>query len=229
MKILLCADAHGEIPIVGNNKKIDLILVAGDFAKGDALRKMIFEGGSREQAKKEIIDSSEFFLKKLKQFHCPVVVSLGNAEEFCKKEIVELIKKNKIFYTENGIVEINNLKILCVDFFLEEWWVEKYQSARLDRFERARKDEKNLKQALSKVEYADVILTHLPPYEMLDLSERNDYIKMPGGKIGSKILREFIDKTKPKLVVCGHLHNPGQKQFGKTLAVNPGKEKIIEL
>ena len=165
----------------------------------------------------------------MKKFNCPVVFGLGNAEEFCKKEIVELMKHNGILYSENGIVEILGLKILCVDFFLEKWWVEKYQPIRQDRFERAKKDEKNLNEALSHVKKVDIVITHLPPYEMLDLSERNDYIKMPGGNIGSKILREFIDKKRPKLVVCGHLHNPREKKFGKTLVVNPGKEKIIEL
>jgi len=226
MKILLCADAHGELPIISKNEKVDLMLVAGDFAKGDALRRMIFENGSREEAKQEIIESSEFFIKQMKKFNCPVVFGLGNAEEFCKKEIVELMKKNGILYSENGIVEILGLKILCVNFFLEEWWARRYRSERQSTVDRAIKDEKKLKKLFSRLGTVEIIVSHLPPYGILD---KDQGLNELGASIGSKILREFIDKKKPKLVVCGHLHNPEEKKFGKTLVVNPGKEKIIEL
>jgi len=53
MKILISTDSHGKIPKFGG--EVDIILIVGDFAKGDALRKMIFEKGSPEEAKKESI------------------------------------------------------------------------------------------------------------------------------------------------------------------------------
>ena len=41
-------------------------------------------------------------------------------------------------------------------------------------------------------------------------------------------LRKFIEQKKPKLVVCGHLHFPGETMIGKSRIINPGKIKIIE-
>ncbi len=61
------------------------------------------------------------------------------------------------------------------------------------------------------------------------MSELNEYLKLEAGPIGSKILRKFIIEKKPKLVVCGHLHIPGKERLGKTLIINPGEKKIIEL
>ncbi len=91
MKILISTDTHGKVPdIMG---KVDLALIAGDFAKGDALRKMVFGGGDPKEAKKEIVESSKEFLSKVKELGCPVIVSLGNAEEFCKDKIIEMIKE----------------------------------------------------------------------------------------------------------------------------------------
>jgi len=227
MKILLSADTHGKIPEITG--EIDLVLIAGDFAKGDALRKMIFGKGNPEDAKKEIIDSSKEFLSKIKKLNSPVVVSLGNAEEFCKEEIIELLKEMNINYIKNGIIKIKGIKILCIDFFVEEWWAKKYRPSREDIINRGRKNEEGLRAALSKVEEVDIILSHLPPYGVLDMSELNEYLKLEAGPIGSKILRKFIIEKKPKLVVCGHLHIPGKERLGKTLIINPGEKKIIEL
>src|SRR3989344_5064820 len=49
---------------------------------------------------------------------------------------------------------------------------------------------------------------------------------------GSKTLREFIKKFKPKFVVCGHLHENEKKEdkLNNTIILNPGKYgKIIEI
>lgn len=227
MKILLLVDTHGKIPEI--DEKVDLILIAGDFAKGDALRRMIFENGSPEEAKKEIINSSEDFLKEISKKSCPIVVSLGNAEEFAKEDIVSLIKKYKINYAHNGIVRIKGIKILCIDFFVEGWWAKKYRPNKEETQKRAVKDEQDLKNSLKKVSKINIILSHVPPYGILDKTEENNYLKLPQGNVGSKILREFIEDRKPKLVVCGHIHEAiGKIKLGETLIINPGEKSIID-
>jgi len=225
MKILLSADTHGKIPKISGS--VDLALIAGDFAKGDALRRVIFEKGSEEDAKREVVESSREFFKEIKKLDCPVVVSLGNAEDPYKKDVVRMIREENMYYSHDGVVEVKGLRILCIDFFVEEWWAKKYRPERESTIERGRKEEKELIDAISGIERIDIIISHIPPYGILDLSEDNPYLKLKGGHIGSKVIRNFIEEKKPKLVVCGHLHLPGEEKLGNTVIINPGEEKII--
>jgi len=63
----------------------------------------------------------------------------------------------------------------------------------------------------------DVILSHAPPY-----GTRAD-LTHSGLHVGSRALREFIEKKKPPLVVTGHIHEARSvDRVGDTLIVNPG-------
>ena len=59
-----------------------------------------------------------------------------------------------------------------------------------------------------------VLVSHVPPYETQD--------KIFLGKHGGSIeLREVIDKYKPRLVLCGHIHeDPGFVKIDDTVVVN---------
>ena len=50
-------------------------------------------------------------------------------------------------------------------------------------------------------EHSDILLTHIPPIGILDLSKR-----FGNGHIGSKIIRKVIVNFSPKIVICGHSH-----------------------
>jgi Icc-related predicted phosphoesterase len=228
MKILLSVDAHGEI--IQTNEKVDLILVAGDFAKGDKLRKMIFNGGSPEEAKEELISSSNLFFDNLLKFQCPIIATIGNAEELAREGIISLMKEKGIVHNNLDLIEINNFKILGIDFFVEEWWADKYKPNNENTKKRAEDDEKKINHALKKIKEVDILLSHLPPYEILDFNpDPPEFIKSYNGHMGSKILKEYIQKIKPKLVVCGHIHIPGEIMLGRTRVINPGSYKVIEI
>ena len=64
------------------------------------------------------------------------------------------------------------------------------------------------------IDEKSVVVSHVPPYETQD--------KIFLGKHGgSKELREIVDKYKPRLVLCGHIHeNPGVIKVGDTTVVN---------
>jgi len=63
----------------------------------------------------------------------------------------------------------------------------------------------------------DVILSHVPPRET-----KADRIHS-GLHVGSKALREFIERNQPPLVVTGHIHEARSvDRVGKTVIVNPG-------
>ncbi len=123
------------------------------------------------------------------------------------------------------MIEIKGLKILLIDFFVEEWWARKYRPERQQTIDRAINEEKELKESFSKIKKVNIILSHLPPYGILD---EDTGLNTKGDHMGSKLLREFILNKKPKLVICGHIHTPGEVRLGETLIINPGEQKIID-
>jgi len=78
------------------------------------------------------------------------------------------------------------------------------------------------------VDEASVLVTHVPPYGVQD--------KIFLGKHGgSKELREIVDKYKPRLVLCGHIHeDPGYTKTDNSVVVNcsmgkRGEGALIEI
>jgi hypothetical protein len=73
-----------------------------------------------------------------------------------------------------------------------------------------------------------VLVSHIPPYGAQD----KIFIGLHGG---NKELREIVDKYKPRLVLCGHIHeDPGFTNIDKTTVVNcsmgkHGEGAIIEI
>ena len=70
-----------------------------------------------------------------------------------------------------------------------------------------------------------ILVTHAPPYKT-----RLD--KLVQGHCGNKSIRQFIDKNKIDLLICGHLHENFGKEdkIGKTKIINPGPfGKIIQV
>ena len=62
-----------------------------------------------------------------------------------------------------------------------------------------------------------VVLAHVPPRGLK--LDRTHFFQ----HAGSLALREFVEKTQPALVVCGHIHESrGVEQLGRTTVVNCG-------
>jgi len=70
-----------------------------------------------------------------------------------------------------------------------------------------------------------VLVSHGPPFGTKIDRLGNRYT-------GSKDVRAFIERIKPKLVICGHLHETAglKDKIGETLVINPGWEGMtVEL
>src|SRR5207248_1556737 len=67
-----------------------------------------------------------------------------------------------------------------------------------------------------------VLVSHSPPHGVLDQSSR-------GQHLGSVAVREAIERTRPRLVVCGHIHASAGRtaMLGPTTVVNAGPEGIL--
>ena len=67
-----------------------------------------------------------------------------------------------------------------------------------------------------------ILVTHTPPFKLQD----KIFIGSHGG---SKELRTFIDSSKPRLVLCGHIHeDPGMTKLLNTTIVNCSLGKRTE-
>jgi len=85
-----------------------------------------------------------------------------------------------------------------------------------------------LRKALEKNVRINVLVTHHPPRNCLDRIEAIDK------RAGIGVLRDFIIRLKPDLVLTGHLNNRGICYIGTTLVINPGPAEkgfyaVIEL
>ncbi len=70
-----------------------------------------------------------------------------------------------------------------------------------------------------------ILITHAPPF-----GTTTDRIDKK--HVGNKDIRSFIERIKPKLVICGHLHETAGKQdkIKETIVINPGWDgMVIEL
>lgn len=67
-----------------------------------------------------------------------------------------------------------------------------------------------------------ILVTHSPPTGVLDRSRS-------GRSLGSTAVRAAVDRCRPKLLACGHIHGSGgrQEHVGDTLVVNAGPAGVI--
>ncbi|DAC72434.1 MAG TPA: hypothetical protein DSN98_05190 [Thermoplasmata archaeon] len=84
-------------------------------------------------------------------------------------------------------------------------------------------DDGTVKKPLNKaLDATSVLVTHVPPFKQQD--------KMfIGSHGGSKPLRHLVETCKPRLVLCGHIHeDPGMTTSGDTTVVNCSMGKRTE-
>lgn len=152
----------------------DVLLIAGDITSSGKL---------------EDIFSFNNWLRQLS--HKWKVTIAGN-HDFCFEDKIlnnnakELL--SEAIYLEDSFVEIEGIKI-----YGSPWTPKFYDWAFM-------KEDDQLEKYWSLIpEDTDVLLTHGPPYEILDLTYRNCFA-------GSKSLKEIIQRSKIKYHIYGHIH-----------------------
>ncbi|GIU70683.1 MAG: metallophosphoesterase [Candidatus Nitrosocaldaceae archaeon] len=85
-------------------------------------------------------------------------------------------------------------------------------------------EEDEFRSILAKIDYVDILVTHAPPKGVTDYTN--------GLHIGSEAIREFIEDKRPRLTLCGHVHENGGKEgmINNTKVMNIAREiKIIDI
>lgn len=136
--------------------------------------------------------------KAISQFSKPVLMVPGNWDS------TQFLEEFKNYCIHGKVAEIKGLRIAG------------YGSANvipkmLPQTRFVYYDESEFSEFLNQAK-PDVILSHMPPKGIVDGKS----------KIGSEALRKYLEKQNPKLVVCGHSHDYGHEQAGKTMVSNAG-------
>lgn len=189
MKIVAISDTHGSHATL-NLPKGDVLIHAGDISK-----------------RGEVSETKDFmeWLKNL-DFEHKIFIA-GNHDFFFEKKSkreVDAMIPNGVTYLNDSGIEVNGIRIwgspITPWFFA---WA----------FNR-RRGEKIRSHWNMIPPRTDVLITHGPPYGILDQTNF-------GNRAGCKDLLEKVKELKPKYHIFGHIHEGyGQKAVGETTYIN---------
>jgi len=236
MKILAIGDPHGKIP---NAKKIirrekpDIIICTGDFAGDDKIRELIFKNWGmpwysaigREKAKEMVRNSEKKgrdVVNYLKNLGVPVYFIPGNYDS---KDFFKHVKGRNLHYAHLRKFRIGDYYFVFhggyVDakiFFNTKVLGETPKESAIRR-KRNNVEKKKIIRLFSNVKNKTVFVTHMPAYSFFD-RVRNKKSPMDKRHVGIEAYSYIIKKYKPKLYICGHMHeNQGVKKVGRTTVV----------
>jgi Icc-related predicted phosphoesterase len=177
MRITMTADLHGHFPETPGG---DLLIVAGDLTARD-----------------EMDGFENFHLWMHNQNYRKKVYIAGNHDMNLK---TFLGYKGKHFYiSEAEYLEDSGIEFDGVKIWGTPW--SKYFDG-INPFCKAfMKTDKNLVKYYDKIpDDTDILISHGPPFDILDESY---YDKE---KCGSQALLATLDRVRPKVFVCGHIH-----------------------
>lgn len=177
MKVGLWADLHGELP-EALPERVDVLVLVGDLLP------------DRDQ---DTWVSTRFipWLTHVKQWTDFIILVAGNHDFLLERgrEVLESKLPPSVVYLQNSGVVVNGVKFWGMPFIcpVPGWAFERDAFHMMGEYE--------------KVEAGvDVLLTHQPP--IAGTCSRSIH----GVELGSREIAHWIRLRRPKLVVCGHIH-----------------------
>lgn len=201
MRVLTVSDIHNDVEnIISYIDKIsmldfDIIVIIGDFTDYN-----IPKGFTHQ-------DIGELIVEEFKIFKKPILVVPGNFD----KELIEM-------FEEKGISLHGNGKIIDDVGFYGFGGAKTPFNTPLEPSEEEIRI--GLEKGYEKVKNCKirVQVTHIPPF-----NTKVD-IAYTGAHIGSEAVREFIEKFKPNVAICAHVHEArGLDEIGETKIINSGR------
>ncbi|HDS59466.1 MAG TPA: hypothetical protein ENN54_04150 [Thermoplasmatales archaeon] len=141
------------------------------------------------------VDDSPHFYRLLEQLTLPVLVVHGNMDH---PDIRKRVEEKGGFFLHGRVHTLGGLRFAGLGGGKPSSEI----------------TEEGQPQEEKKVADVDVLVTHVPPRGSLDKT-------MLGMHIGSPWVRRLVEQKKPRLVICGHVHeHPGHTTTGETVVVN---------
>lgn len=225
MNILALGDPHGVLPkrlseIIKENK-IDMIICVGDIAPVPIVKnpKKTYETLQTvdwRKFRKKMDDSYKKVLEKICSFDLPVLVLKGNmysTTNEARSFVRNLHSKYKnLVYKMTGKIKIKGQDFILLDMIYEPYSHKRYFSKNYTQKIKSNINRANKLNKMLKELDDPILVTHAPPYKILDKTVTNLHI-------GSKILLSAISKYPPKMVLCGHVHEGKgtKKTLGTTI------------
>lgn len=212
MKILAISDLHGKIhPGLDN------------YLKNNKIDLIVISGDITHFGPPEL---AQDLLDQMGSYNIPLIAIPGNCDpqgiHVCLENCKALNVHAKSLSLKNiGICGFGGSNPTPFDTPIEFGEVEIYEE--LDKLLLEMKDQD-----------VKILITHAPPY-----NTQADKL-FTGEHVGSKSIREIIEKYKPDLNICGHIHeaqsvdtilktivvNPGQLSDGSACLINIGDEEL---
>jgi Icc-related predicted phosphoesterase len=195
----------------------------------------------RELLKKEYKSAKEVY-QKLDSFGKPVFYIFGNTDDGwynypfeakgskVKKRNANIIKNLKNFISLNyKTKEYNSIEMLGfggymdIEAFLKpEFFKERGEEYKRRVKKRLDKSRIKLFNIANKMKGNKLFIFHYPPKGIFDIIKSKNN-PMNGESAGVLAFTDSIKKFRPKLVLCGHMHEyQGKKKLGKSIVINPG-------
>jgi len=243
VKFLVVGDPHGSDKLLKlDTAGYDAVIVTGDMGRTDVMRGLAWGKvkGSKENVRKSYEDYVTTALPVLKHLSekLPVLCVHGNAD-IADNDIASVNKatkakiplfegslakiKNQIFI-DYASVKLKGVKIAGISQFIETRWVNEFRAGGMEAMLLAMIEEEMAKVFFNSVGKVDILVSHQPPYGILDKVGASYAPKEWRGKhSGSVLLLDYIKKHQPQYVVCGHIHEAkGTTKVGKTTVINAG-------
>ena len=213
MKILFTADLHGlesaYIRFAELLKNYDIGVIAGDLQHDQLPEKEIAEllGVKVEEIRlnqeyDRFIDAYEFLLKQNDK--------AIKVQEIRLKNILKSVNKTILIITGNHdsckwLSEDNIYNINQSSFKFENYNFVGYQYTHFERNEIMR--ESDLYSLESLMDENTILVTHSPPYRVLDTITIQIFGYGPTKEpLGCKAIKHFVDRMHPRLHLFGHIH-----------------------
>ena len=237
-------------------EKADLVFCTGDLGGSDFLLKIIFKHmGEKipwydsvgiEKAKRYVLEdynSGKKIIEELGVFKRKIYFIPGNwdfitqskFERNAKLKLTlyqDLVKKHSnLHWWRRGIKKLGNLEILAFGGVVTAGEYTKkngfYGKNKRKLEKNIRSNKKETKQIMKHGrKNLDILFAHYPPYGVFDVVKYKGFNPLNGKHVGFKGYTEYIKKYKPKLFICGHMHEyQGSKKMGDTLIVATGSAK----
>lgn len=191
MKILAVSDLHGNLPYI---PKCDLLIVAGDICPDFVAR-----APQRAWFVDRFVPHIEKFQQTWVDFgnERPKVLATWGNHDWLPKPSKEWSGLTHVDWVKvDELVEVNGLKIWFSPWSNQfghwAWMDEPHRIGGL---------------YYSQIpEGTDIIVSHQPPYGYGDTPDPRYCIGEGPQHVGSKELLDTINRVKPKVVICGHIH-----------------------
>ena len=188
MKIIFISDTHGQHSQL-NLPEGDMVIHAGDVSK---------RGGMNE---------IEDFLGWFESLpHAHKIFTVGNHDflaEMNPSVFRQLIPDNCIYLENTGVV-VEGIRLWGspITPWFYDWAFNRQRGA-------------DIAKNWAKIPLdTDIVITHGPPHDILDMTIRGDLT-------GCEDLKNRLDAVKPRIHVFGHIHEAyGQKTIGETTFIN---------